>query len=184
MFIDIIDNALAILTIAGDVFIILSVIMWLLSYQSKKVGEWLKKIYSSIDSRLILLALIISIISTGGSLFYSEIAGYDPCKLCWLQRIFMYPQVILLGIAYKKSDVSISTYSLSLSVPGLAIAVYHYIIQFFQSPLVACSTVGYSVSCSDHFTLSYGYITIPMMAVTAFMLMIIFMIRLKNKSEE
>lgn len=180
MLVDIVDNGLAILTILGDIFIIFSVLFWLFSKQSRQAKEWLNRLFRPIDDKLILSALIVSILATGGSLFYSEIAGYDPCKLCWLQRIFMYPQVILLAIAYKKSDIGFSTYSLSLSIPGLIIAIYHYVIQFSQSPLVPCSAVGYSVSCSDHFTLSYGYITIPMMAATAFVLMIIFMLRAKE----
>ncbi|MFB6226526.1 MAG: disulfide bond formation protein B [Candidatus Paceibacteria bacterium] len=183
MLVDIVDNGLAILTILGDIFVVFSVLLWVFSSKSKQAKEWLNKLFRPIDEKLIFSALIVSIMATAGSLFYSEIAGYDPCKLCWLQRIFMYPQVILLAIAYKKSDIKFSTYSLSLSVPGLAIAVYHYIIQFFQTKIVPCSTVGYSVSCSEHFTLSYGYITIPMMAATAFMLMIVFMIRLRSKSE-
>lgn len=184
MYIDFVDNILAILTIIGDVFILFSVLLWLLSYKSEQAKGWLNQVFQPIDARLILSALIVSVVATSGSLFYSEIAGYDPCKLCWFQRILMYPQVILLAIAYKKSDVEITTYSLALSILGLAIAVYHYIIQFSQSPLVPCSTVGYSVSCSDHFTLSYGYITIPMMAMTAFALIIIFMIRLETKPKE
>lgn len=118
------------------------------------------------------LAFIVALVATLGSLFYSDVLNYTPCKLCWFQRIFMYPQVLLLGIAWWKKDVGIGKYVLSLSIPGILLAIYHYYLQLGGNPLVPCSTVGYSVSCSQRFVLEYGYITIPMMALTAFALII------------
>jgi Disulfide bond formation protein DsbB len=38
------------------------------------------------------LAFCIVVAATGLSLFYSEILGFEPCTLCWVQRIFLYPK--------------------------------------------------------------------------------------------
>ncbi|OGH88302.1 MAG: hypothetical protein A3J93_01955 [Candidatus Magasanikbacteria bacterium RIFOXYC2_FULL_42_28] len=120
------------------------------------------------------LALVAVTIATLGSLFYSEIAGYEPCKLCWAQRIFMYPQVILLITAFaKKRAGAMLAYTLPLSVIGGLIAIYHYLLQLGVVSGVACGVVGYSVSCAQKFVLTYGYITIPLMAVTAFGLSVV-----------
>ena len=121
-------------------------------------------------------AFIVALIATAGSLFYSEIAGYTPCELCWFQRILMYPQVILLGVALAVKDQKIMRYILWLSGIGAFIALYHYLIQLGFLP-GACDVSGYSVSCSHRFVLEYGYITIPMMALTAFLLNILLSIR-------
>ncbi|OGY68707.1 MAG: hypothetical protein A3B94_01990 [Candidatus Jacksonbacteria bacterium RIFCSPHIGHO2_02_FULL_43_10] len=117
-----------------------------------------------------------------GSLFYSEIAGYEPCQLCWWQRILMYPQVILLGVAWLKEDQGIVLYSIALSSLGALIAGYNYLLQIGFVPSIGCSAVGYSINCSQRFVMQFGYITIPMMALTAFLLIISFMIVFKRSS--
>ena len=52
---------------------------------------------SSNDSRwtLVFLAWLIATLATLGALFMSEIMGLAPCVLCWYQRIFMFPLVII-----------------------------------------------------------------------------------------
>lgn len=119
------------------------------------------------------LALLTAIIATLGSLAYSEILGYAPCKMCWYQRIFMYPQVILLGLALWRKEWNIYFYSIVFSTIGGILALNHYILQTTGSSILPCSAVGYSVSCSKVFVMHFGYITIPFMALTAFALMIL-----------
>ena len=48
----------------------------------------------------LLFIWIVSAIATLGSLYFSEIRHYEPCKLCWIQRIFMYPIVIMTTVAF------------------------------------------------------------------------------------
>lgn len=120
-----------------------------------------------------LLAFIVALTALLGSLFYSEILHYEPCKLCWYQRIFIYPQVLLLGIALWKKDRHIINYSLIFAIIGGLIALNHYILQVTGVSLLPCSAVGYSVSCSKVFVLRFGYITIPMMAFSASLLIVI-----------
>lgn len=126
------------------------------------------------------LAFIVALTATLGSLFYSDIAKFTPCILCWFQRIFMYPQAILLGIAAYKRDYGIKVYATALSLVGGAISVLHYYEQITYNPLIPCASVGYSVSCTERFVMTYGYITIPLMALTAFAL-IIFLLNLPRK---
>ena len=71
-------------------------------------------------------------LTVGGSaltLFYSEILGFAPCGLCWLQRVFLYPQVVLLGLALYKKDKNIVDYSIALSVAGGIVALYQHYLQ-------------------------------------------------------
>lgn len=130
--------------------------------------------------KAIVLAFAVAFVAMAGSLIYSEIIGYEPCKLCWFQRIFMYPQVFILGLALIKKDRVAADYSIMLSVVGAIIAGYHYLLQRGAVPATSCSAVGYSVSCAQKFVMQYGYITIPMMALTAFVAIALLMLAYKK----
>lgn len=118
------------------------------------------------------LAFIVATVATLGSLGYSDILGYTPCKFCWYQRIFMYPQVVLLGLALWRKDWNIYFYSLVLSIIGGLIALNHYILQSTGTSLFPCSAIGQNATgCSKVFVMHLGYITIPLMAFSAFLLM-------------
>ncbi len=102
-----------------------------------------------------------------GSLYFSEIAGYEPCELCWYQRIFMYPLAFLLGIAVARKETSAAVYSLVLSGIGGFISLYHYGIQkigFLSDTAPACGRVP----CTGMYINWFGFITIPFLALTAF----------------
>lgn len=117
-------------------------------------------------------AWAISIIATFGSLYFSEIKQYEPCELCWYQRILMYPFTVILGIAVIKKDYRISLYTMILSGIGALISTYHYLIQkvtFFTDHAAACGRVP----CTGSYINLFGFITIPFLAGTAFILIFI-----------
>ncbi len=173
-----VSHILSFLTVAGDTLIILLFVTFLVRKLNGDPG-WL----NFIGDKGIAAAFAIAFLATGSSLFYSEIAGLVPCELCWFQRIFMYPQVIMLGIALWKKDRRIADYSIALSVIGATIAAYHYLLQIGIAPFaLPCSAVGYSVSCSKVFVNDFGYVTIPMMALTAFLLIIEFAAAVKSQN--
>ncbi|GAB6992314.1 disulfide oxidoreductase [Paenibacillus pini] len=128
------------------------------------------------------LAWIVSIVAVGGSLYLSDVMLYEPCKLCWFQRIFMYPQVILLGIASYKNDRKIIPYALTLSIIGGCISIYHYAEQ--KIPALAKATpckVG--IPCNFDYLNWLGFITIPLLALVAFILIICFLLGSREKNE-
>ncbi len=138
---------------------------------SPKLEARFPRLTECLSKRAILISFIAALFATLGSLAYSDIFGYNPCKLCWIQRIFMYPNVIILGIALWKKDTGVALYSMVLAGIGGIIAFYHYLTQLGFDPLnLPCSAVGYSESCAKVFVLTFGYITIPVMALSAFIL--------------
>lgn len=161
-FVETVNKLLTFLTIFAQATIAFLIIARLFpKKQKKKIQNFFKK-------NSLKYAFIVSLTATLGSLFYSEVAGYTPCKLCWFQRIFMYPQPILFLVSFWKKDKGIVKYVLALSIIGGVIALYHYLLQLGIVPGGACGVVGYSVSCSQRFVMEAGYITIPMMSLTAF----------------
>lgn len=113
------------------------------------------------------LAWAVACVAMLGSLYFSEIAGFIPCELCWYQRIFMYPLVILLGIANFRRDHAIAVYCLPLSFVGGAISLLHYLIQKVDafSQVSPCSD---GVPCSGEYINWLGFMTIPLLALIAF----------------
>ncbi|WP_243387516.1 disulfide oxidoreductase [Bacillus kexueae] len=133
------------------------------------------------QENLLFIAWGASLISTLGSLFFSEVMKFIPCELCWYQRIFMYPLVIILGIATVKKDASIALYSAVLSAIGGSISIYHYAIQkvsFFQSTAPACG----QVPCTGEYINLFGFATIPFLALVGFSIIFITsMMIIRNK---
>jgi disulfide bond formation protein DsbB len=125
----------------------------------------------------IYLAWLVSIAATVGSLYFSEIRMFVPCTLCWWQRIFMYPLVIVLGIATFRQDGQVWRTTLPLSVIGLATATYHYLLQKVPSmaPPASCAL---GVPCNVQYINWFGFVTIPFLALVAFALITVAMVAL------
>ncbi|OAB39826.1 disulfide oxidoreductase [Paenibacillus glacialis] len=129
------------------------------------------------------LAWVVSIVATCASLYLSEVLLFEPCRLCWFQRIFMYPQVILLGIASYKDDRKIISYVLPMSIIGGSISILHYLEQMVPSfAKVAPCSVG--ISCSSDPLHWFGFITVPLLALIAFVMIICILIVGRTKVEE
>ncbi|SHE52235.1 disulfide bond formation protein DsbB [Seinonella peptonophila] len=119
-------------------------------------------------------AWIVAVVATLGSLYFSEIKHFVPCTLCWMQRIFMYPLVIVLGIATYRQDRKIVYYTLPLSIIGGLIALWHVLIQKVDAlKIMGQCKVG--VPCNVDYINWLGFITIPILSLTAFCLITIFL---------
>jgi len=123
------------------------------------------------------LAFLVAAAAMLGSLFYQFGDSLVPCELCWFQRIFMYPLAFVIGVSLWKKQEDVFDYALPLCVVGGAISLYHYYIQLFS---VAVSCSGGS-DCSQIQVESFGYMTIPLMALTAFV-SIAMLLYLKKRS--
>lgn len=176
-FIELITKKLALETIVANLFIVAAAIYF----------AWFKKKYPAIlqffSRHGLLLAFLTALGATGASLFYSQVVGFPPCELCWWQRIFMYPLVIIIGLALVKKDRNIIDYALYLSYIGFAISLYHNFIYYYNGGLNAPCLLGeFTVSCVKRYVFEFGYVTIPVMSLTAFVLIIMFLFIAKMKN--
>ncbi len=126
------------------------------------------------------IAWVISLTATLGSLYFSEIREFVPCELCWIQRIFMYPLTILLGIAAFTNDVRMRLYVLPLTLIGGTISLYHYLVQKVPG-FADIKPCVQGVPCNIQYINWFGFVTIPFLALTAFTLMSIVLIVLHIK---
>lgn len=111
-------------------------------------------------------AWAVATVATLGSLAYSEIYGYEPCRLCWYQRIAMYPLVIVLGIAAWQKDGAVRRYILPPAIIGGLVAGYHYLLEWFPSLDAGVCSLG--VPCSARYVNEFGFVSIPLMAFAGF----------------
>lgn len=120
------------------------------------------------------IGFLIALSATALSLFYSSIVGYPPCELCWMQRIFIYPQVILFGMELWKREKVIVDYSLVLAFIGTMISLFHIYIENGGAANLACSTGSATeVSCAIRYIHEFGYVTMPVMAFSMGVFMIL-----------
>ncbi|MFA6515319.1 MAG: disulfide bond formation protein B [Candidatus Paceibacterota bacterium] len=117
------------------------------------------------------------------SLFYSEIVGFPPCELCWIQRIFLYPQLVLFGMELYKKERSIIDFSIVFAVLGAITSVYHVFVE--SGALAGPSCIDPSrggVSCAIRYIYEFGYITMPIMALTLSLFIISILLNYKYMS--
>lgn len=121
------------------------------------------------------LAWLVALVATAGSLIYSEVIHFEPCRLCWFQRIAMYPMAVILLVGAIRRETVVKFYALPLAVVGLAISVWHYLLQTFPS-LSTGASCDPVVPCSAKYVDVFGFISIPFMAGAGFTLIAVLLL--------
>ena len=111
------------------------------------------------------LALLVAATATTGSLYFSEVANYVPCALCWYQRIAMYPLPVILLVALLRRRRDVWPYAVPVAAIGGLVAAYHVYVERTGHETTFCTA---SAPCTTIWFEELGYITIPVMALTAF----------------
>jgi disulfide bond formation protein DsbB len=127
------------------------------------------------------LAFAVALVATIGSLIYSEVIHFVPCRLCWFQRIAMYPLSVILLVGAIRREAVVKFYALPLALIGLAVSIYHNLVQFFPSmeggscdPLNPCSARSIAV---------FGFMDLPFMAGAGFIVIAVLLAFYTKASE-
>ena len=128
---------------------------------------------------LLFVGWLLAVVSTVGSLFFSEVMDYVPCVLCWYQRIPMYALAVILGIALVTQDVNVVKYAQPLALIGVALAAFHCLLYlgFVPKGIQPCSQ---DIPCSEVKLQVWGFITIPLMSLAAFLAIVVVLFLLKR----
>ena len=130
----------------------------------------IKKISNFIQVNAIYLILLQLILALLGSLYFSNVKGFEPCILCWWQRIFMYSQIPVIAVALFKKEIDIYKYTLTLSILGIIISIYHNLLYVGIIKNEDFCTRG--ISCTSKYIEYFGFVTIPLLALIAFSVII------------
>lgn len=125
-------------------------------------------------------AFLFTLIASAITLYYSEYLGQAPCSLCWIQRVFLYPQVVLFLIAALLRDRKIALYSIALSILGALVALYHHYLQMGGMIHLPCPADGNAIDCATPTFVTWGFVTFPFMALTLFIFLVLFMTYLRS----
>jgi Disulfide bond formation protein DsbB len=116
------------------------------------------------------LAWLVAVVTTLGSLYFSEIAHFTPCKLCWYQRIAIYPLSLTLLVAALRRDRRVGWYVIPVATVGAALAAYHTQLQAFPRQHSGfCTTTE---PCTVRYVWEFGFVSLPFMALSAFVFVI------------
>jgi disulfide bond formation protein DsbB len=162
------NQAFGILGLLGQIAAAILVVLIATAIISPRARARLVTSWSALQVQALVAAWVVAAIATGGSLYFSEIAGYIPCQLCWFQRICMYPLTITLAVGAVVRGRAAALYSLVFPLVGIAVAARHLYIEANPDAESASCRVG--APCSTKWIDELGYITIPALAMTAFVL--------------
>jgi disulfide bond formation protein DsbB len=164
---DAISIALAVLAAILQVLLVLTALVAVAALFAAPARTVLREIRETLLGGELWAAWVVALVATLGSLYFSEIADFQPCRLCWFQRIAMYPLAVLLfGIALRKDVRNGFLYAIPFPVVGLGISLYHVYIEHHPEAESASCRAG--VPCSTKWIDELGYVTIPVLAGTAF----------------
>ncbi len=167
---------LALGTVAMQLLTVVLVVIFLMR---KRVPAF-SDIASSVAKWGLWLGFGASLVASVMAVYYSDFLGFEACYWCYWQRYFLFPQVILLGMAAWKKDAYMADYAIVLSVIGGAIALYHHALQMLPGSGLPCPATG--VSCAQRIFFEFNYITYPLMAfsVFAFLIVVLLIVRVRR----
>jgi disulfide bond formation protein DsbB len=136
--------------------------------------QWSTELLHAVRPVALAIAASVAIVSTLGSLYFSEVANFPPCRLCWFQRIGMYPLAVILPIAAWRRDPAVRWYALPLAVAGGLVSVYHMLVERY--PSLEAGSCDPTNPCSIIWVERLGYVTIPTMALSGFALIAVLLV--------
>jgi disulfide bond formation protein DsbB len=159
---------LAVLGVAGQVLAALLLLVGIATLAG--VRPLLRLVRETLEGYELWLVFVVASIATGGSLFFSEIAGFVPCELCWFQRICMYPLSVVALLAALTNDRRAARYLLPLPLVGAGVSVYHILIENGVLEQARACLISAPGGCATKWIEEFGYVTIPVLALTGFAL--------------
>ncbi len=131
----------------------------------RRRARWASQAVDALAPAALWLGCLVATVTTVGSLYFSEVAHYEPCELCWYQRICIYPLSATLAVAAIRRDRNVWRYVAIPAGVGLVIAAYHTQLQAFPEQSTFCPT---DVPCTIRYVWEFGFVSLPFMALAAF----------------
>ena len=167
-----VSTTLAAAAIVIQVLLAIVLVVAVAASWSQSARRLLAEARASLLGTEVWLAWTFALVATAGSLFFSEVSQFIPCRLCWFQRIGMYPLAAILLIAAVRRDYrGAALYGLPLAVFGALVSIYHIYIEHHPEAETASCKIG--APCATKWIDKLGYVTHPTLALTAFLAIIV-----------
>jgi disulfide bond formation protein DsbB len=131
-------------------------------------------LYGDLAAAALWIAAVVAVVTMAGSLYFSEVAHFVPCKLCWYQRIALYPLAITLTVGALRQDSRVWWYVVPQALIGAGFAIYHTQLQAFPQQHSSFCTI--TEPCTVRYVWEFGFMSLPLMALTAFATIVTFVL--------
>jgi disulfide bond formation protein DsbB len=162
-------NFFLVLTLAADAVVAVVALLAVAALLSARGRAVWHSVARTVGPQGVLLAWIVALVTTAGSLYYSEHLGFIPCELCWYQRIAMYPLVAILGVGWLRRDRSVWVTALPFVVVGAPLSLYHWLVERVPS-FAESSSCSLVAPCSTPYFEKIGFVTLAWMCMSSFLL--------------
>lgn len=156
----------ALLAIGAEVATVVIVVLLVGARWSGGLSRARDGLVATVQPHALALAAVVALVCTSGSLYLSEVAHYPPCRLCWVQRGFMYPLVPLLAVAAAVRWRAVAYLAVPMTVLGGLVSIYHLVLE--RRPSLESGACDPTNPCSIIWVEHFGYLTIPAMALSGF----------------
>jgi disulfide bond formation protein DsbB len=173
--VDVATNFFLVLTFVADAVVALAALCALAALVSSSARATVASWARAVAPQSVAFAWIVATVTTLGSLYYSEHAGFVPCELCWYQRIVMYPLVIVLGVAALRRDRAVWITTLVFVMVGAPLSLYHWLVERVPA-FEESSSCSATTPCSAPWFEKLGFVTLAWMAMSAFLLIGVLMV--------
>ncbi len=163
------DTFFLVLTLAADAAVVMVALAAIGALVSARGRSAWQRLADAVGPHALLLAWIVAIVTTAGSLYYSESVGLIPCTLCWYQRICMYPLVVVLGAGWLRRDRGAWLVALPFVVVGAPLSLYHWLVERVPS-LAESTSCSLDAPCAVPWFEKLGFVTLAWMCLSSFLL--------------
>lgn len=146
-------------------------------------SDTVARLVASIDDAALWLAFLVAATATAGSLYFSEVANFVPCNLCWYQRIAMYPLSAILLVAAIRGDHGVRWYVAPLAAVGALLSTYHYLVEWHPS-LEGGGVCAVSAPCTVPWFRELGFVTLALMALCGFVAILVLVVPTSPRLQE
>jgi disulfide bond formation protein DsbB len=167
--VDVTTNFFLVLTIVANVAVVLTALLALGCAFSAGARRAWRAVAAFLGPQALLCAWVVALVTTAGSLWYSEHFHFLPCELCWYQRIVMYPLVVVLGVGWFRRDKAVWMTALPFVVVGVPLSLYHWLVERVPS-FAEGTSCSIDAPCSSPYFEKLGFVTLAWMCMSSFLL--------------
>jgi hypothetical protein len=165
----------ALLAVGAAILAVLVVVGRLVRGRSALLDE----LFGVVDDAALWIAFLVAAGATLGSLYFSEVANYVPCRLCWYQRIAMYPLTVILLVAAIRRDRGVRWYAIPVAGVGACVSIYHYLVEWH--PQLEGDACDPTYPCSLVWFREFGFVTLALMALCGFVAIIALLLPIRRR---
>ena len=170
MNVDTVSLFLALLAVVAEIATLVAVVLAAGGRFAPGLRRLREQAVEAVSPSALSLAAVVAAVCMGGSLYFSEVANFPPCKLCWYQRYAMYPLVPILAVAAWRGLTRIRPYAFALAAIGSMVSTYHILVE--RGIVKESASCDPTNPCSLIWVDRLGYLTIPTMALSGFLLIL------------